>query len=149
MGKDVRFEIIGDDVQLDRQIVDLLREPLRHLLGQRRGPRDRRSVGRVAVGKSATGVVRIAAREVDEGIEVSVSDDGAGSIGTWWPIAEVADHEHTIRPVSRSCSARVLDQLTPSTDFSGTGEGLAAARDSVERVHGVVHIESIRGRAPT
>ncbi len=32
MGKDVRFEIIGDDVQLDRQIVDLLREPLRHLL---------------------------------------------------------------------------------------------------------------------
>ena len=36
-----------------------------------------------------------------------------------------------------------------TTDFSGSGEGLAAARDTVERVHGAVHIESIKGQGTT
>lgn len=147
MGKDVRFEIIGDDIQLDRQIVDLLREPLRHLLvnavdhGIEPGP------DRVAAGKAATGVVRIAARIVDEGIEVSVTDDGAGI--DWDRVAEVAvknDLPFDLNPLLFRPGFTTNEAVT---DFSGTGEGLAVARDVVERVHGAIRAESVRGQGTT
>jgi chemotaxis protein histidine kinase CheA/ActR/RegA family two-component response regulator len=147
MGKDVRFEIIGDDVQLDRQIVDLLREPLRHLLVNAVDHGIEEAADRVAAGKPGTGVVRIAAREVAEGIEVSVSDDGAGI--DWDLVASIAvrnDLPFDLSPLLFQPGFSTNDTVT---DFSGTGEGLAAARDSVERVHGVVHVESVRGQGTT
>ncbi len=147
MGKDVRFEIIGDDVQLDRQIVDLLREPLRHLLVNAIDHGIESGAERVAAGKTATGVVRIAAREVDEGIEVSVSDDGAGI--DWDKVAEVAvqnDLPFDLTPLLFQPGFTTNEGIT---DFSGSGEGLAAARDSVERVHGAVRIESVKGLGTT
>ncbi len=147
MGKDVRFEILGDDVQLDRQIVDLLREPLRHLLVNAIDHGIEGAAERVAQGKPATGVVRIAAREVDEGVEVSVSDDGAGI--DWDKVAAEAvrnDLPFDLTPLLFQPGFTTNDSIT---DFSGTGEGLAAARDSVERVHGAVRIESVKGQGTT
>ncbi|MEX1124334.1 MAG: response regulator, partial [Acidimicrobiia bacterium] len=147
MGKDVRFEIIGDDVQLDRQIVDLLRDPLRHLLVNAVDHGIESGADRIAAGKPATGVVRIAARVVDEGVEVSVADDGAGI--DWDRVAEVAvknDLPFDLTPLLFQPGFSTNETVT---DFSGNGEGLAAARDSIERVHGVVHVESVKGRGTT
>ena len=150
MGKDVRFEIIGDDVQLDRQIVDLLREPLRHLLVNAVDHGIEGAAERIAVGKAATGVVRVAAREVDEGVEVSVSDDGAGI--DWDKVAEIATENNFpfVHPdLSPLLFQPGFSTAGEATDFSGSGEGLPAARDTVERVHGAVHIESLKGRGTT
>jgi chemotaxis protein histidine kinase CheA len=150
MGKDVRFEIIGDDVQLDRQIVDLLREPLRHLLVNAVDHGIESSPERIAAGKTATGVVRVAARVVDEGVEVSVSDDGGGI--DWDKVAEVATENNFpfVHPdLSPLLFQPGFSTAGETTDFSGSGEGLAAARDTVERVHGAVHIESLKGRGTT
>jgi len=150
MGKDVRFEIIGDDVQLDRQIVDLLREPLRHLLVNAVDHGLEGAAERIAAGKTATGVVRVAARVVDEGVEVSVSDDGAGI--DWDKVVEVAT-ENNLPFVHPDLSPLLFQPgfstAGETTDFSGSGEGLAAARDTVERVHGAVHIESLKERGTT
>jgi len=150
MGKDVRFEIIGDDVQLDRQIVDLLREPLRHLLVNAVDHGLEGAAERIAAGKTATGVVRVAARVVDEGVEVSVSDDGAGI--DWDKVVEVAT-ENNLPFVHPDLSPLLFQPgfstAGETTDFSGSGEGLAVARDTVERVHGAVHIESLKERGTT
>ncbi|HLF42143.1 MAG TPA: response regulator [Acidimicrobiia bacterium] len=147
MGKDVRFEIIGDDVQLDRQIVDLLREPLRHLLVNAVDHGIEGGADRIAAGKMATGVVRIAARVVDEGVEVSVSDDGAGI--NWDLVAEQAVQNDLPFDLTPLLFQPGFSTNETTDDFSGSGEGLAAARDSVERVHGAVHIESVRGQGTT
>ena len=147
MGKDVRFEIIGDDVQLDRQIVDLLREPLRHLLVNAVDHGIEGGADRIAAGKMATGVVRIAARVVDEGVEVSVSDDGAGI--NWDLVAEQAVQNDLPFDLTPLLFQPGFSTNEATDDFSGSGEGLAAARDSVERVHGAVHIESVRGQGTT
>jgi chemotaxis protein histidine kinase CheA len=150
MGKDVRFEIIGDDVQLDRQIVDLLREPLRHLLVNAVDHGIEHATERIAAGKPATGVIRVAARVVDEGVEVSVSDDGAGI--DWDLVAETAtDSSLTfVHPdLSPLLFQPSFSTAGETTDFSGSGEGLAAARDTVERVHGAIHIESMKGQGTT
>ena len=150
LGKDVRFELGGDDVQLDRQIVDLLRDPLRHLLVNAIDHGIEPSAVRVAAGKQATGTIRIGAEVVDESVEVSVSDDGAGI--NWDRVADSARDQGI---------AFVLSDLSPIlfhpgfttadtvTDFSGAGDGLAAVRDIVEKVNGVVHVESPRGKGTT
>ena len=75
---------MGEDVQLDRQIVDLLREPLRHLLVNAVDHGIETSAARVAAGKKATGTVSVEAEIIDERVEVSVSDDGAGINGIGW-----------------------------------------------------------------
>ena len=143
MGKEVRFELTGDDVQLDRQIVDLLREPLRHLLVNAVDHGIEPTASRVAGGKKPTGTVRVGAEIIDERVEVSVSDDGAGI--DWDRVADVAT-EHSI-PFVFSDLSPILFQpgfttTNEVTDFSGAGDGLAAVRDIVEKVNGVVHVES-------
>jgi two-component system, chemotaxis family, sensor kinase CheA len=143
MGKDVRFELIGEDVQLDRQIVDLLREPLRHLLVNAVDHGIEPSAARVAGGKKATGTVSVGAEIIDERVEVSVSDDGGGI--DWDKVADAATERSIpfvfsdLSPILFHPGFTTTDEVT---DFSGAGDGLAAVRDIVEKVNGVVHVES-------
>lgn len=146
MDKDVRFEMIGDEVQLDRQIVDLLREPLRHLLVNAVDHGIEPAAVRIASGKRATGTVSVGAEIIDERVEVSVADDGAGI--DWDRVADVAS-ERSIPFVFSDLSPILFHPgFTTAevvTDFSGAGDGLAAVRDIVEKVNGVVHVESPEG----
>lgn len=150
MDKDVRFELEGEDIQLDRQIVDLLREPLRHLVVNAVDHGIEDAEARVAAGKPATGTVKVAVEVVNERVEVSVSDDGAGI--DWEAVEELAAGKGI--SFVRTDMTPVLFQhgfttSSSQTDFSGTGDGLAAARDEIESVHGVIDIESVRGRGTT
>jgi two-component system chemotaxis sensor kinase CheA len=146
MGKDVRFELVGEDVQLDRQIVDLLREPLRHLLVNAVDHGIETSSVRVAAGKKATGTVSVGAEIIDERVEVSVSDDGSGI--DWDKVADAATERgipfvfSDLSPILFHPGFTTTDEVT---DFSGAGDGLAAVRDIVEKVNGVVHVESPEG----
>lgn len=145
--KDVRFEVTGHDVQLDRQIVDLLREPLRHLLVNAVDHGIELPADRVSVGKPATGVIRVAARVVDDGIEVLVSDDGRGI--DWARVAEVArDSGFNVSPpdLSPVLFRPGFSTLSEPTEFSGTGDGLPEAAEAAAHVHGAVSIDSETGK---
>ena len=146
-GKDVRFELTGHDVQLDRQIVDLIREPLRHLLVNAVDHGIETPEARVSRGKAATGVVRVAARVVDDRVEISVSDDGEGV--DWDRVAEVA-HDSGI-PATAPDLTPILFQpgfstLETSTEFSGSGDGLPEAAEAAAHVHGAVALDSESGQ---
>lgn len=150
MGKDVRIEIEGQDIQIDRQIVDLIREPLRHLLVNAVDHGIEPPEARVAVGKPATGTIKVAAMLEDHRVEVSVSDDGAGI--DWDRVAEVADEKGI--PVMPPDLSPVLfhhgfTTRSEPTDFSGAGDGLPLAREAVETVHGAIHLSSQRGVGTT
>ncbi|HEY7469702.1 MAG TPA: response regulator [Acidimicrobiia bacterium] len=150
MGKDVRFELTGEDVQLDRQIVDLLREPLRHLLVNAVDHGIEPSSERVAAGKRATGTVSVGAEIVDERVEVSVSDDGAGI--DWDKVADIATRQGIPFVLSDLSPLLFQNGFTTTedvTDFSGAGDGLAAVSDILEKVNGVVHVESPQGQGTT
>ena len=146
MGKDVRFELVGDNVQLDRQIVDLLREPLRHLLVNAVDHGIEPSATRLAAGKRATGTISVGAEIIDERVEVSVADDGTGI--DWDRVADVAAERGIPFVYSDLSPVLFLPDFTTAeeeTDFSGAGDGLGAVRDIVEKVNGVVHVESPQG----
>lgn len=147
MGKDVRFDLMGEDVLLDRQIVDLIREPLRHLLVNAVDHGVELPELRIAAGKPVTATVRIGANMVDEGVEIYVSDDGAGV--DWDLVAEVG-HERGLPMIPMDLSPLLFQRgfttTQATTDFSGSGDGLSAARESVESVNGAIHMESSPGR---
>lgn len=145
--KDVRFELTGHDVQLDRQIVDLIREPLRHLLVNAVDHGIELPETRVAKGKPATGVVRVAARVVDDRVEVSVIDDGGGV--DWTRVAEVAQEKGlSVTPpdLSPLLFHPGFSTLRTATEFSGTGEGLPEAAEAATQVHGAVSFDSEAGK---
>jgi len=150
MGKDVRIEVEGQDVQLDRQIVDLIREPLRHLLVNAVDHGIEPPDVRVGAGKAATGTIKVSAVTSDQRVEVSVSDDGGGI--DWDRVAEVA-HERGL-PILPPDLSPVLfhhgfSTATTVSDFSGSGDGLPAALEAVETVNGAVHVSSYRGQGTT
>ncbi|HEU4894498.1 MAG TPA: ATP-binding protein, partial [Acidimicrobiia bacterium] len=148
--KDVRFELTGHDVQLDRQIVDLVREPLRHLLVNAVDHGIELPEVRVAKGKAATGVVRVAARVVDDRVEVSVIDDGGGV--DWVRVAEVARQKGiaaTPPDLSPLLFHPGFSTLETPTEFSGAGEGLPEAAEAAAHVHGAVTLDSEAGKGTT
>lgn len=147
LGKDVRIDVTGEDVQLDRQIIDLIRDPLRHLLVNAVDHGIEPPDERVALGKTATGTIHVRAEKVEERIEVTVSDDGAGI--DWDRVADAA-HARGL-PVMPPDLTPVLFQpgfttIEEASDFSGAGDGLPEALEAAEQVSGAVHIESSPGR---
>lgn len=148
--KDVRFELTGHDVQLDRQIVDLIREPIRHLLVNAVDHGIEPAADRVARGKPSTGVVRVSARVVDEQVKIAVADDGAGV--DWDLVVERARPKNiTITPgdLTPVLFEPGFSTLGQPTEFSGTGEGLPAALEAVAQVHGAISIDSVEGSGTT
>ncbi|MFO7549404.1 MAG: response regulator [Acidimicrobiia bacterium] len=151
LGKEVRFEIQGDEVQADRQIVDLLREPLRHLVVNAIDHGIEEPEARAVAGKPPAGVVALRARVDEDILIVAVSDDGAGID---WPTAravastmgEMAEDDDDLRSLlfRHGFSTRA----TP-TEFSGGGEGLALVADAVDRVKGRLQVDSRPGEGTT
>ncbi|MDX1447947.1 MAG: response regulator [Acidimicrobiia bacterium] len=146
LGREVRFDIQGGELLIDRQIVDLIREPLRHLIVNAVDHGIEPSRRRVDLGKTPVGNVRLDAEIVDDRLIVSVSDDGAGI--DWKAVAESAQSRglgltrseleaHLFRPG--------FTTITQATEFSGSGEGLALVADAADRVGGTVSVESNPG----
>ncbi len=150
IGKDVRLDIVGEPVHLDRQIVDLLREPLRHMLVNAVDHGIESSAERIALGKPATGIVTVGIRNADGKAEVSVTDDGRGV--DWARVAEEAT-ARDLTPLPKDLTPILFHPgfttAQTITDFSGSGEGLTAVRDAVEQVRGVLKLQSQKDRGTT
>jgi chemotaxis protein histidine kinase CheA len=150
LDKDVRFESNGESLELDRQIVEMLREPLRHLLVNAVDHGLERPEERVAGGKSATGVVLLEARRDGDRVFISVSDDGRGI--DWQAVGEVAARRK-LGTGSDDLRAHLFlpgfSTVEVSHDFSGAGDGLSAVAEMMERVNGGVGVESRAGEGTT
>ena len=146
LGKDVRFEEDGEDIELDRQIVELMREPLRHLLvnavDHGLEPPDERA----AVGKSATGVVSLSARRDGDKVVIAIIDDGRGV--DWKAVGEAARQRGITHESADLTSLLFLpgfSTIDVAHDFSGAGDGLSTVAEALERVNGGLTMESRPG----
>lgn len=139
----VRFETEGVDIHVDRQIVDLLREPLRHLIVNAVDHGLESEGARLAAGKDPTGVVKLSATIEEDRLVLAVSDDGRGidwdavrarAVEKGLPSSTSELRSHLLRPG--------FTTLESVGDFSGTGEGLSILADAVDKVSGSVMIHS-------
>jgi two-component system, chemotaxis family, sensor histidine kinase and response regulator WspE len=148
LGKQVRFSIVGENTQVDRDILDMLDAPLGHLLRNALDHGIETPDERVARGKPAEATLTLEARHSAGKLLISVSDDGRGIDFADLRAAIVRRHHADEATVARLSEQELLEFLllpgfsmrAQVTDVSGRGVGLDAVHDMVKAVRGTVRI---------
>jgi two-component system chemotaxis sensor kinase CheA len=139
--KDIGFVVVGSDVELDRSILEGLKDPLLHLVRNAVGHGLESPEERIAKGKSGKGLITVAAAIRGTGVEVVVADDGRG-IDLEGIRAQARKRRMAVPDDERELARLVLlpgfstAQLV--TELSGRGVGLDAVKHQVESLHGTV-----------
>jgi two-component system, chemotaxis family, sensor histidine kinase and response regulator WspE len=154
LGKQARFEVVGETTGVDRDILDRLEAPLNHLIRNAldhglETPEERRSVG-----KPPGGIIRLEARHRAGMLQIVLGDDGRG-INLAQLRAKVVERGLTTRAVAAQLSeAELLDFLflpgfstkESVTEVSGRGVGLDVVQTMVHAVRGSVRVASRTGK---
>jgi two-component system sensor histidine kinase and response regulator WspE len=153
LGKSVEFRVVGEAVEVDRDILQKLESPLTHMIRNSLDHGLELPAERVAAGKPERGAISLTARHQSGALVIEVRDDGRG-----------IDPEAIRRKVveRRLVDAATAEQLTRAelmefpflpgfstkpgvTELSGRGVGLDVVRSMVQEVSGTVALESEPG----
>ncbi|CAK0740005.1 Histidine kinase [Gammaproteobacteria bacterium] len=157
-GKEAELVIRGEDIEVDRRVLDELKDPLIHLLRNGIDHGLEKSNRRQAVGKPSRATITIAVAPLPGNrVEIQVSDDGAGI-----DIERVRQSAIRLGLVTATEAARLTDTevselifhsgLSTSpliTDLSGRGLGMAIVREKVEQLGGTIRVTSTPGIGTT
>ena len=150
LGKKVNLTILGEETELDRGIVDHIKDPLVHIIRNSLDHGLESTEERVAKGKPAEGNMKIVARYEGNQVVIEVADDGKGIDGNF--IAEkaiqkgliTADQAKTLsmkEKVNLICSPGFSTAETV-TKLSGRGVGLDAVKKFIEDLNGTLEIDT-------
>ncbi|MBM3855456.1 MAG: hybrid sensor histidine kinase/response regulator, partial [Verrucomicrobia bacterium] len=151
--KEVEFVIEGEDVPADKRLLEELKDPLMHLLRNSLDHGLESPADREHRGKPRQGTVRLRAWQTATNVCIEVRDDGRGL--DLEAIKRTALQKKLCGPEIEQWSPGQIQHLifAPGfstaqyiTDVSGRGVGLDVVRANVERLKGVISIESAPGR---
>jgi len=154
LGKLVQLEIDGGDVELDREMIEMIRDPLTHIVRNAIDHGIEPPEARILAGKPKTGRLHVSARQVGNQILIEVIDDGRGIDAD--RIVQKALAVGLInqdRAASLSWERKLelifepgLSTAQQVTAISGRGVGMDVVRANVERIGGLVDIDSRPGQ---
>lgn len=154
LGKQIELVLEGKETELDRTLIEELGDPLIHLLRNAVDHGIETPEIRHAAGKSETGIVRVSASHEDNQIILVIEDDGAG-IDTE-AIAQSAVNKGIIsaeeaRYMNEDEALRLIfrpgfSTATEVSDISGRGVGMDIVRNDIERINGLIDIETVKGQ---
>lgn len=154
LGKQVHFEVVGDQTGVDRDILDKLEAPLSHLIRNAVDHGIETPAVREAAGKATAGTIRLEARHRAGMLSITLTDDGRG----------IDPEQLRVRAVTKGLVAQaVADQLSELelleflflpgfstkesvTEISGRGVGLDVVQSMVKAVGGSVRVAAQPGR---
>lgn len=153
LGKTVQLEIDGGDVELDREMIEMIRDPLTHIVRNAIDHGIEAPEARILAGKPMAGRLHVSARQVGNQILIEVIDDGRGIDADRLVQKAVAvgilSQE---RAATLNCDRKLelifepgLSTAQQVTAISGRGVGMDVVRANVERIGGLVDIDSKPG----
>lgn len=154
LGKKIRLEMQGGATEIDRQVLELIRDPLTHLLRNAAGHGIEKPAVRVANGKPPEGVILLAARHEGGQVVIEVSDDGRGLDETAI-LKKAVDSGLVTAARAQALSPPQVQQLVFAPGFStaaevtavsGRGVGMDVVRANIEKIGGTVELSSVPGR---
>jgi two-component system, chemotaxis family, sensor histidine kinase and response regulator WspE len=148
LGKKVRWQLVGESTQVDRDILDLLDAPLGHLLRNAIDHGIEAPADRLAHGKPEEATLTLDARHTAGALVITVTDDGAGIDLDALRASIVRKKLASAETAARLSEIELLEFLflpgfslrDQVTEVSGRGVGLDAVHDVVKRVRGTVRI---------
>jgi two-component system chemotaxis sensor kinase CheA len=157
LGKAVSLTIEGGDVELDREMIELLRDPLVHIIRNSVDHGIEAPAARRLVGKPETGRLTVSARQSGNQILVEIADDGAGIDVARVTAKAVKAGLHGQAEVATMSEAQRLDLIfAPGlssrdtvTATSGRGVGMDVVRANIEQIGGKVSLANTPGSGLT
>lgn len=154
LNKEIQLEIFGDDVELDRTLLEGLSDPLTHLVRNSIDHGIEKAADRLAAGKPAHGTVRLTAAHLAGRVQIEVSDDGAGMDPERLKAKAIEKGIITPEQASRLSDAEALNLIFAAgfstaaavSDISGRGVGMDVVKTNIEKLGGHVELDSRLGK---
>ncbi|MGD9099472.1 MAG: hybrid sensor histidine kinase/response regulator [Anaerolineae bacterium] len=152
--KEARLQIIGGDTELDKRVLEQIKDPLIHLLRNAIDHGVELPAQREAAGKPRCGTITLKAEQLGKNVVISVSDSGAGLDLESVRSAVVRQGEIDAQTLSEEDLKEAIFKVGVSTspiitDISGRGVGLDVVRRNIEALHGRIDIDSVPEESTT
>jgi two-component system chemotaxis sensor kinase CheA len=152
-GKRVRLETDGDDTELDKTVLEAIKDPLIHLVRNAVDHGIERPDVRTAAGKPPEGVLRLRAHHEAGQVNIEIADDGGGIRPDL--VRERAVERGLLTPEQAAATDDAeavgliflpgFSTATQVTNVSGRGVGMDVVRTNIERIGGTVDVQSRPG----
>ena len=154
LGKKIELVMDGSDTELDRQVLELIKDPLTHMVRNSADHGLEMPADRIAAGKPEKGVIKLKAFHEGGHIIISIADDGMGlntarisekaldkGLATREELAQMTDAQ-----IHRFIFAPGFSTASKVTNLSGRGVGMDVVRNNIEQIGGVVDVTSTAGK---
>lgn len=155
--REVRLEMVGGDTELDRSLLESVKDPLTHLVRNAVDHGIESPATRTASGKPSTGVLTLRAYHAGGQVMVEVRDDGAGIDPQKVAAKAIERGLKTVEQLDAMATSDILNLVflpgfstaAAVTNVSGRGVGMDVVRSNIESIGGAVEVESEVGRGTT
>ncbi len=153
LGKRIELTMRGQETELDRQVLELIKAPLIHLVRNSGDHGIETPADRLVAGKPETGRITLAAYHEGGHVKIDVADDGRGlsvnrirakiiaqGLATEAQLAEMPDEQ-----IQRFIFRPGFSTAAAITPVSGRGVGMDVVKTNIERIGGTVDLRSVEG----
>lgn len=157
VGKKIDLKMIGEETELDRQLLDMVKDPLTHMVRNSCDHGLEMPADRLAAGKPEAGTVTLSAFHEGGHIIVQISDDGRGLNLDRIKQKAVANGVATQAAIDAMSPAQIMQFIFAAgfstaekvTSVSGRGVGMDVVRTNIEKMGGTIEIASEVGKGST
>ncbi|MEY4269100.1 MAG: hypothetical protein RLZZ58_316, partial [Pseudomonadota bacterium] len=154
LGKQVELNIIGGEVEIDREMIENIRDPLTHIVRNAIDHGLEGPAARKRAGKPLTGSLSVAARQSGNQILIEIEDDGAGIAVDRLVAKAVAVKLISAKEAALLSPREKLDLIfAPGlstadqiTAISGRGVGMDVVRANIEKIGGLIDLDNREGQ---
>lgn len=153
LGKKIDLEMQGADTELDRQVLDLIKDPLTHMVRNSADHGLETTEERRAVGKPEHGLIRLSAYHEGGYIIIRIADDGRGldterikaKAIAQGLVSEVDAEKLPEAQIHKFIFAPGFSTAAKVTNVSGRGVGMDVVRNNIDQIGGTIDVKSVAG----